>query len=163
MNGHAQRLEALTVRVQVPGAAIGAALTRRNEVTLEFGPGEYQRLTDADLEHHLATVARLLHTAWLRAYRQTLDPSIVDTPGVDNDTDRAFYDARAEVVGRGASPDGRIRLTAHGPQRVTAGIARGTVAELSEEQFVEAFRAAGVALILDYTAQVDELKDRIYR
>jgi hypothetical protein len=160
---HAERIDAIRFRVHIPGTEISAELAHRDQIRIDFGSkANYRQLSDHDVEHYLTAVARLLFTNWLRSYRQTVDGHIV-APGIDNWLDRQFYDAREKIVAHSASDDGRIRLTADGLRNITVKVARGTVAQLTQDECADAIRIAAAALIQDYTGQVAELKDRIYR
>ncbi|GIF23170.1 hypothetical protein BJ973_000474 [Actinoplanes tereljensis] len=161
---HAERIDAIRFQVQVPGTQISAELSRRDQIRIDFGSGaNYRQLSDSDVEHYLGALARLLFANWLRAYRQTLDEHIVIEPGIDNWQDREFYEAREKIVGQGASADGRIQLIGDGLRNVTVKLAPGTVSRLSEDECADGVRVAAAALIEDYTGQVAELKERIYR
>jgi hypothetical protein len=161
---HAERLDAIRFRVYVPDSQISAELAHRDQIRIDFGSGaHYRQLGDHDVEHYLTALARLVFAQWLRAYRQTLDEHIVAEPGVDNWLDREFYEAREHIVAHGTSHDGRIRLTADGLRIITVRLTPGTVGQLTEAGCADDVRVAAAALIADYTGQVAELKERIYR
>jgi hypothetical protein len=161
---HAERLDEIRFRVYVPGTEISAELAHRDQIRVDFGSAAtYRQLSEHDVEHYLTALARLLFAQWLRSYRQTLDEHIVAEPGVDNFLDREFYDAREKIVARGQSDDGLIRLTADGLRNIAVRLTPGTVGRLTEGECVDGVRVAAAALIEDYTGQVAELKERIYR
>jgi hypothetical protein len=159
---HSERIDAIRLDVAVPGTEIRAQLRDRDQVTLSFGRGRYDYMRERDLEHHLATLARLLYTGWIRAYRATISETMLDSFDPESQTDQEYAAARDRLTSRGASGDGRITMTASGMREVTVKVAAGTIDELDENEFSDATREAVAALIADHLAQVEELKDLCY-
>jgi len=163
MGALADRLDRIQLRVRVPGTDIFAELRNREEVTVSFGTGVYDGLSERDLEHYLASLARLLFVAWQRAYSEALSESFREAlVGANTDADRAYLQARGEMVSSGASNDGRVAVTARGMQDVVVRIGSGTVRELTEWQFGERVQEAVLALAKDHMGQIAELKKRYY-
>jgi hypothetical protein len=157
----ADRLDAIEVRVSVPGIEIEARLRDRTDVTISFGDGVYGFVSEVRLQNYLASLARLLYAGWLRQYRAAMAESALDITPVDQ-RDHDFLEARSEIESSGASSDGRIRFAAVGMQEITAGIEPGTLRELSEEQFTDRTKEAVTELIQDYLGKVRELKLQFY-
>jgi hypothetical protein len=163
MTSLGNRLDAIHLRIRVPGTDIAAELRDRTDVTISFGDGGYEWLAERDLEHHLASLARLLHTAWVRAYRDALPDaflSAMDDPPDQHERD--FLAARAQLREHGASSDGRITITAVDMHDITVRITPGTLRALSEREFVADTREAVAALMADRRAKVRELKLRYF-
>jgi hypothetical protein len=86
-------------------------------------------------------------------------------------TDPALPELRAiwGETGMRASANAGPRSVFAGPVRTPLGIAwratpaRGTVTRPTKDECADAVRVAAAALIQDYTGQVAELKDRLYR
>ncbi|WP_051367212.1 hypothetical protein [Hamadaea tsunoensis] len=163
MGALADRLDRIHLRVRVPGTDISAELRNREEVSISFGHGVYDGLSERDLEHYLASLARLLFVAWQRAYSEALSESFREAlVGADSDEDRAYLRARGEMVSTGASNDGRVTVTGRAMQDVEVRIAAGTVRELTEWQFAERVHEAVVVLAKNHMDQIEELKKRYY-
>jgi hypothetical protein len=163
MTSLGDRLDAIHLRVRVPGTDIEAELRDRTDVTISFGDGGYQWLSERDLERYMASLARLLYTAWVRAYRDALPEAFLSA--MDDPPDRQeqdFLAARAELREHGASGDGRITISAVDMHDVTVRITRGTSQALSEREFAADTREAVTALLADRRAKVRELKMRYF-
>jgi hypothetical protein len=160
MSSLGERLDAIRLRVEVPGTEIVAELRRRDDVTISFGPDRYQWLGERDLEHHMASLARLLYTAWVRAYRNALSDAFLDAMGATDQRDRDYLTARAQLRERGVSGDGRITITAVDMRDIEVRIIDGTLRVLTEQQFAASTREAVTALLNDRRTKVRELKMR---
>jgi hypothetical protein len=157
------RLDAIHLKVRVPGTDIEAVLRDRTDVTISFGDGGYQWLAERDLEHHMASLARLLYTAWVRAYHAALPDaflSAMDAPSDQREQD--FLEARAQLREHGASGDGRIAISATDMHDIKVRITPGTLRSLSEGEFVADTREAVAVLLADRRAKVRELKLRYF-
>jgi hypothetical protein len=157
----ADRLDGIRVRVQVPGTEIRAELRNRNDVSIWFGESVYEFLDERGLEGYLVSLARLLYAAWLREYRAAIAASTLDVDPHD-ERDYEFLEARAKIESSGSSAGGRIAFAATGMQNMSATITRGTLRELTENQFTARAKEAVTALIQDHLAKVRELKTRFY-
>jgi hypothetical protein len=162
MSSLGERLDAIHLRVRVPGTEIGAELRGRGEVMISFGPNLYQWLGERDLEHYMASLSRLLYAAWVRAYRTALSDAFLDAMGAEDQRDRDYLAARARLRERGASSDGRITITAVDMRDITVHIADGTLRVLTEQQFVARTREAVTVLLDDHRTKVRELKVRFF-
>jgi hypothetical protein len=163
MTSLGDRLDAIHLRVRVPGTDIEAELRDRGTVTISFGEGGYQWLSERDLERYMANLARLLYTAWVRAYRDNLSEafrSALDDPPDQQEQD--FLDARAQLHEHGASGDGRITISAVDMHDITVRIVPGTLRALSEHEFAADTTEAVTALLADRRAKVRELKMRYF-
>jgi hypothetical protein len=158
MSSLGERLDAIHLRVRVPGTEIEAELRDRRDVTISFGPDSYDWLSERDLEQYMASLARLLYTAWVRAYKDALSDSFLEAAASPDQRERDFLAARAEVRASGASSDGRVTISAVDMHEITVGIPRGTLRALTEVQFAAATREAVVALLADHMSKVNELK-----
>jgi hypothetical protein len=159
---HAQRVDAIHLRVQSNRTGISADLRHRDQITISFGAGTYRWLSERNLEHALNSLGRLLVTAWTRAYQATQDEAIREARGVNDQRDREFAEQRARITSRGASPDDRIRISARGMSDIQVSIADGTIRDIDETEFVDQFREATARLVHDYMRQVRALQDRYY-
>ncbi|HEV8558278.1 MAG TPA: hypothetical protein VGR06_18045 [Actinophytocola sp.] len=157
----ADRLDAISVRVRVPGTEIMAELRHRTDVTISFGESVYEFLDERGLERFLVSLARMLYAAWLREYRAAIADSALDVEPHDQ-RDHDFFDARSKIEASGSSAGGRIAFSAKGMQDMSAKIAPGTLRELTETQFTARAKEAVTALIQDHLAKVRELKTRFY-
>jgi hypothetical protein len=157
----AERLDAIRVRVRLPGVDIEAELRDRTDVRISFGESVYDFLTENRLEYYLAGLARLLYAAWLRQYWAAINDSSLDVDPHDQQ-DYEFLDARAAIESGGASTDGRVVITAVGMREIEVRIAPGTVRQLAEDQFSARTAEAVAALIQDHLSRVRELKMRFY-
>lgn len=163
MTSLGNRLDAIHLKVRVSGTDIEAELRNRTDVTISFGDGGYQWLAERDLEHHMASLARLLYTAWVRAYRGALsDASRSAMDGPPDQRERDVLAARAQLREHGASSDGRITISATDMRDITVRIVPGTLRALSEAEFVADTREAVAALLADRRAKVRELKLRYF-
>jgi hypothetical protein len=162
MSSLGDRLDAIELHVRVPGTEIEAHLRRRDEITISFGPDRYAWLGERDLEHYLASLARLLYTAWSRAYRAALSDAFLAAMGPEDQRDRDFLAARSELHERGVSNDGRITITAVDMRDITVRITDGTLRVRTEQEFVAGTREAVAALIKDHMSKVHELKMKYF-
>lgn len=163
MTSLGDRLDAIHLRVRVPGTDIEAELRDRTNVTISFSDGGYEWLAEPGLEHHMARLARLLYTAWVRAYRDALSDAFRSAMGDPPDQrERDFLAARAQLRECGASSDGRVTISATDMHEITVRIAAGTVRALSEREFVSDTGEAVAALLADRRAKVRELKLRYF-
>lgn len=163
MTSLGDRIDAIHLRVRIPGADIEAELRDRTDVTISFGDGCYQWQSERDLERYLASLARLLYTAWVRAYRGALPEAFLAArDDLPDRQEEDFLAARAELREHGASRDGRITISAVDMHDITVAITRGTLRELSESEFAADTREAVRALLADRRAKVRELKMRYF-
>jgi hypothetical protein len=157
------RLDTIHLTVRVPGTDIEAELRNRSDVTISLGDGGYQWIAERDLEHHMASLARLLYTAWVRAYHAALPDAFLSAMNASPDQrDRDFLAARAQLREHGTSRDGRIAISATDMHDITVRITPGTLRSLPEAQFVADTREAVAALLADRRAKVRELKLRYF-
>lgn len=159
---HAQRVDAIHLQVELPRSEIYAELRHRDQVTITFGPGVYDFLSERSLEHAVGNLGRLLLTGWTRAYQATLDERIRSAQGVRDQRDRQFVEDRARIESCGTSYDERIVITARGLFDYDVSIADGTIRAIDEHEFAERLRDAVVQLVQDYMTQIRELQDRYY-
>ena len=163
MRSLGDRLDAIHLRVRVPGTDIEAELRDRTDVTISFGDGGYQWLSERDLERYMASLARLLYTAWVRAYRDNLPDAFLSAmDGPPDQREQDFLAARAELREQGASGDGRVTISAADMHDMTVRITPGTLRVLSEREFAADTREAVTALLADRRAKVRELKMRYF-
>jgi hypothetical protein len=161
----ADRLDRLQIRAQVPGTDIVAVLRDRTDVMLSFAEHSYDNATEGELEWRLANLARLLWAGWTRGYYAEVSAATGRTVTGERpaltEQDRQFREQRAEITARGSAADGRISVAFRG-RDLTVHIRRGTVRELTEEEFVAAVRTAANELIEDHQRQIVDLRVRIF-
>jgi hypothetical protein len=162
MSSLGERLDNIHLRVRVPGTDINAELRNRRDISISFGPDVYPWLNERHLEHYLANLARLLYVAWVREYRAALSDSFRDAGYPEFQRDRDFLAARDEMESQGESADGRLTISAVGMQNVQVRIAKGTLRELSEHQFVACAKEAINALADDHMTKIRALKLRFF-
>jgi hypothetical protein len=158
----ADRLDNIHLHVRIPGTEIEADLRDRNNVTISFGDGGYEFLNERNLEHYLATIARLLYVGWVREYRVAIEGTAIVIPEPETQADRDYIAARSEMEVTGASADGRVEISAIGMRDPQVRIARGTVRELSEAEFLARTKEAVEALTEDYQTKIRALKVRFF-
>jgi hypothetical protein len=160
------RLDDMRVRASVPGVDLAAELRERTRLRLMFGPGVYQWLTDSDLERHLTSLARLMFAGWarerLRVVQDAFPAKIIQGDVLETWEDRAYDEARRELVARGESADGAVALQARGMREWRVQIAAGTARRLSETEFTARAGEAATAFIRDQINQTRQLKQRIF-
>jgi hypothetical protein len=160
MGALADRLDAIRVRVRVPGTGIEAELRDRRDVEVSFGEGGYAWLHEADLEHHLATLARLLHAGWARQHRAALAAAGLDVDPPEPLRNREFEAARDAAAVSGRSADGRVTISAVGLRGFTVRVVRGTQHALPEAEFLARVREATAAFFADLAARTRELRSQ---
>ncbi len=159
---HALRVDAIHLQVELPRSEIYAELRRRDQVTISFGPGVYDFLSERSLERAVGNLGRLMVTAWTRAFQATQDERVRSAQGVHDQRDRQYAEDRARIVSSGTSFDERIVLTARGMFDYDVSIADGTIRALDEHEFAERLQDAVVQLVQDYMTQIRALQDRYY-
>lgn len=163
MGALADRLDGIRVRVCVPGTEIRAELSERTRIDVSFGEGTYEWLHEGDLQHHLATLARLLVTGWMRDYRAALTANDLLPAPPEELRNRDYERARDELVASGASGDGRVTVSAIGLRDFTVRIVPGTLRELTEDRFRSCVGEAATAFLADHMNRIHLLKFRLLR
>lgn len=160
------RLDRMRVVVTVSSGEITGELRNRTEVRVSFAPGSYRRYHERDLERQFASLARLLWAGRMKEYyaaaSEAFGQAVTGEPRALTPRDSAYYTARAEIIARGCSADGRICVTVQGMRLWTVRIADGTIRALSEDAFAACLRDAAADLIRDQLRQIRLLKDECY-
>lgn len=166
MTGLAELLDQMRVHASVDGGAVSAVLHDRQQVDISFAPGFYRRATDAVLEEHLASLARLLRVEYDRQYYAVLSKASGETITKDPPPvgwrDTEYVTQREELIAEGASAGRRIVITARGLQSWRVSIAPGTVYDLDETQFADQVGEAAAGVIRSQFAGIRALKARVY-
>lgn len=160
MGALADRLDGIRIRVRVPGTDIHAELTDRTRIDVSFGDGTYEWLHEGDLQHHLATLARLLVAGWMREYRAALTANDVPTRPPEELRNRDYEQACDELAASGASSDGRVTVSSVGLRDFQVRITPGTLRQLTETEFRSRVREATTAFLADHTNSIQLLKLR---
>ncbi|MFD0559945.1 hypothetical protein FB566_0598 [Stackebrandtia endophytica] len=162
----ADRLNALTVRVQSPDRNITAQMRGRSDLSLTFAAGSYATYDEESLA---AQLSRLATSLWIGLQRGTdealkgTDVEAVRTPDDAWDEDsRKFLKARREVVGNGRSPGNCVKVETVGMRDWRIRIRPGTLATYHETELIGELLTAVVAARNDYTIQVEELSERMH-
>lgn len=159
----ADQLAGIRVAARVPGTEIhGEVRGGRGDVGVSFGQDTYQWLKESHLEHHLATLARLLTAGWTREYRTVLSDSLLCVDPSAEVRNQDYERARDAIAATGSSADGRIVVSAVGLRDFTVRVRPGTVRELREQEFTARVREAADAFRTDYLDQIRELKLRCF-
>lgn len=159
-------LDRMRVQASVAGGAITAELHDRDRVEISFAPGYYERATEATLERHLASLARLVWADYARQYYAAVSTafgqSVTKDPPPIGRQDREYTALRQDLIAEGRSGDGRITVMVRGMEVWDVRIAVGTLQELAEAEFVQQLSEAAGALIHHQFAGIRELKNRVY-
>jgi hypothetical protein len=160
------RLDRMRVVVTVSSGEITGELRNRTDVRVWFAAGSYRRYHERDLERQLASLAKLLWAGRMKEYyaaaSEAFGRAATGEPWALTPRDNRYYAARAEIVARGSSTDGRVRVAVQGMRLWTVRIADGTIRALSEEAFAACLRDAAADLIRDQLRQIQLLKDECY-
>jgi hypothetical protein len=160
----ATQLIDLTAEATTPNGKLSARLhAREPEVLLTFHDNSYYRYAEPELAIQIEGLARLLSVAWARVYWHQM--SLIHGRTITHEdppataAEQRFRDLRAEMHVSASSPDGRIHLdyqAGHDGWRIT--IEPGTLATLSEEQFVESARLATHALFAAHRSYITTIR-----
>ncbi|QGK71717.1 hypothetical protein GIY23_21325 [Allosaccharopolyspora coralli] len=161
MAGLAEQLDDIRVRASAPGVEIHAELRNRSEVSLSFGESVYEFIDERVLERALGSLAERLFTGWMRQYREAISATSLNVESNDQHDFDFQEEIHAVEVGV-ESGDGRISLSTVGMREFSARLRRGTVRELSEDQFVARVVEVAPQLIDRYQVEVSEVKVRYY-
>jgi hypothetical protein len=155
----------MVVRVQAPSGSLSAEIRGRNDVSVAFAPGFYYRADEHEMEHQLASVAKLLWAARTREYNRIIsdehEQTIEDTRPV-SERDYEFYEKRDSLLAEGQSTDGRVYLSVRGMREWKVKVASGAMHQLREDEFTAQVASAARELIADQIAKIRELKVSIF-
>lgn len=158
----ADRLDRIHLRVRVPGAPIYAELRHQREIGISFGQDTYRWTNEAQLQHALATLARLLSAGWAHEYTAALRDCGLEVVPPPEVRARGYEEARDKIEAIGTSGDGRVAIVAIGLRDFAARIVPGTVRELSEQRFTACVREAATAFLDNHMAQIRELQRQYF-
>ncbi|MGH8882453.1 MAG: hypothetical protein ACRD0P_34760 [Stackebrandtia sp.] len=162
----ADHLDSLTVRVTSPDNQITAQLANRTQVAFEFRPDCYRGYAETGLERQLAKTCRLLWVGYTRGYATVMEsvgltfktkPSQAKTPA-----ERRFLTERTQLIAIGATTRRLVRLRTVGLIDWEVRIVDGTVARLTEAEFLAELHEAGQALMHEFNKKMVFLKDDCY-
>jgi hypothetical protein len=161
-----ERVDSMVVRASAPDGRVSAELHGRTGVRVDLAPGYFYRADEADLESSLTQLAKLMFAGRMREYYAIISDEIRQTVVPDERAisalDTRFYEERDNLVAEGRGAGGRILLQVRGMKTWIVHIARGTLRELTEDEFTSGVADAAAELILDQQAKVRELKVRTY-
>ena len=164
--GRRDPLADLDAHASTPDGRLSLRIRGRSTLTLTMAPGFYEQATESELARQLTRLARLAFVQRTRAYYELRSRAFGRTVTHESPSygarDLAFSTERATLVVSGASPDGRIRVTAAGMESWSVALEPGTLAAYDEAGFCAAAEAAGRDLVEDQFRQVRRLKDEIY-
>lgn len=160
------RLDNMVVRVASPDKQIIATLSNRDQVDVEFRPGAYRRYVDGSLEHQLARLASGVFVGYRRGYFQALGEATGEAIRGDetehDEARRRFQEARRKVVACGASMGQWLNIETRGMASWRVSMRDGTVATLSQEQFLLELNGCVQDLLIDYYEKLIRLKDEFF-
>jgi hypothetical protein len=158
------RLDRLYVRAEVPG--ITGVVRDRRDVVISFTGNTYYRSTESDIGERLVALCRLLWVAWIRGYYEELSAATGQTITTElppaNDRDRQFRELREQVDAQGSGADGRITVRVQGLHALSTDVRPGTLAALTEEQFVAGAREAVREMLCDYQRQIAWIRGQVF-
>lgn len=161
----ADRLKALTIRVTSPDANIQGKLNGR-DVRIQFRPDTYRDYDDPRLAHQLSRLLTLMATGYRRGHRQIMDEveltSVTNPDDARSEAQRRYLEEVARLVVVGATSSGLVRVKSTGMRNWECRIADGTIAYLTENDFVAETEAAIQVLLRNYRREITFLKDRCY-
>ncbi|MGH3664115.1 MAG: hypothetical protein ACRDTQ_19965 [Micromonosporaceae bacterium] len=161
-------LEGMDIAARSPDGKIQWELRDGKEVNFFFvHEKSYESYTEGGLEYQLTALVhsiweghRQAHTAVLR---EELDHLPEDEYARGDSRDREFYDERSKVCAQGKSGTGRVSVSSTGTTSWDVSIKDGTIAKLTEEQFLYEVWSAIVATRADFGRKMNRLKRNIYR
>jgi hypothetical protein len=159
----ADRLDRIHLRVRVPGAPIYGELRHQREISISFGQDTYRWTNESQLQHALATLARLLSAGWAQEYNAALSDCGMEVVPPPEVRARGYEQARDKIQSMGMSADGRIAIVAIGLRDFAARIVPGTIRELSEQEFKAGVREAATAFLNNHMDQIRELQREYYK
>lgn len=147
-------LRSMKVTVVSPDKKIQGTLHGQKDLSLGFRPGTYARYSERDLEHQCGQLGTLVWTGYRRGYNKVireagLEP-IVEPEHHWDMRKRRYHEIRRQIEGTGTSTNGRIRVRTAALLRWYFRIPDGTIATLSEEEFVQEALSAVNAAVRDY-------------
>lgn len=159
-----ERLDNLEVEATSPDKQITARMRDRSHTEIVFEPYTYHHYNDAALARQLVHVMRLVWTRYEQDFQELVDAEFGNPPRDDAPAPehRAYHDRLAEVVAKGASPDGLVQLTSRALHEWTVELADDTVSRTPESTFLRSFDAALHQLLYRHRLKVLALKDEMY-
>lgn len=160
----ADRLDALTVRCTSPDGNIDGAWNRNTRLRIAFFDNSYEDYSERELERQLSALANLLRVGFTRGYVRALatvsGPQIVDAGDESDDEEtRKFKAALRNITSAGMSDEHCVFVRARGLERWDVTIRNGSLAELSEAEFVTELLHAVRENLTDHRDKVNELRD----
>jgi hypothetical protein len=169
--GLAALLDELVVEATSPDGLIGAQVGKAGRLlTVVFhSRGVYKRYGSEMLARQLAQLATVVFARYQRAERDLVDAELGEA-SIHGDSGTAgagslrlrYLAALRQVTAHGRSSDGDVEVSSRGMVSWHVGIPRGTVARLSEAEFLGQLHEAAAELVGRYGAKVALLKDEIY-
>lgn len=161
----ADRMAELDIRLSSPDRSIHARLSSGERVEVWFAEGSYDRYTEAALERQLISLARRLLVARGRArqdaFREALGDRFRPHRGpLDDPRQRRFRAELAKLVAVGRTP--WVEITASPGEFWVVRIEPGTLARLSETQFLMELHFAIDQGMTDMRRQLLSLREDIY-
>lgn len=156
----------MPVVAESPSGIMRGDFRDRTDVVITFAGNSYYRATEAELERQIVAMCRLLVVAWSRGYWAAMSEIAGRTitgeaPPRTPATER-YRHARDTMRISGQSADGRLAITYDGARDGwEAKILPGTLAALTQEQFVEAGRQASRDIVQDHHEMIIALKVNI--
>lgn len=161
MGEFADRVNAIKVQVVSPDNNIRVVLQGEGDVTVEFRPESYSKYTERGLERQIERAATLIYTGYYKAYGHLTDEydrNLQRGPDDARDpTERAYLTDRAELQVVGATERKAVRIRATGLYRWECRIADGTIAELSEQEFLDELHGAIRSFLARYRIRMSGL------
>jgi hypothetical protein len=162
------RLARIRVYAQSPGGQLTGVLHGGEvDIELAFVGNSYYRFTEPELEHQIEGLCRLLVAGWRREYWAAFSELqgyevTGEVPPADEAT-RRYRELRDSISVSGACSDGRIRVSFDaGREGWRLRIEPGTLATLTEEQFLAATHEAAQDLGRDHRETMLRIRDECF-
>lgn len=166
MGEFADRVNAIKVQVVSPDNNIHVVLQGEGDITVEFRPKSYPQYSERGLEHQIERAATLVYTGYYKAYGHLMnefDRNLKRGPDDARDpTEREYLTDRAELQVVGATERKAVRVKATGLYRWECRIAEGTLAELSEQEFLDELHGAIRNFLARYRTRMSVLFAKHY-
>ncbi|MEV6926151.1 hypothetical protein AB0M46_16870 [Dactylosporangium sp. NPDC051485] len=163
MDRFAGRLAELGVTASSPDGGIGAEARADDYVRVWFVSGAFRRYAASTLSYQLARLAVALWAKFRREYLHALDAHLggLRDDGYGRPEERIYWERFEQLVVRGASDRGEVRVQSRALVSWDFDIDEGVLRTLTEAEFLAALRAATSDLLADYRAQLTLLQDEV--
>lgn len=160
------QLTGLTVTVTSPDGNVRAVVKGGQLERAQFRPGSYQGYSERNLEHQLVRLCTLAYTGYQRGSDRVHaehDMVVLRDPEQARDqAEREYIERVHSITVVGAGPSRHVRFKTSGMMNWQCRIADGTLASLTEDQFLQEGSSA-IQEVLRKTADLGRLlKDEYF-